>query len=634
MAIVCFLLLITPGFSASAQPTKQGRGTQEQDIQFGGTYANLKPGQQRLVDEWFRQYNEITKQNLNPAEDYDKLSLSTRTTFEAVTHALLTSKLTDQSGRPLGTAIDLVSYVETVHGMIPRTRGDLQFRIYVALKPTAVEMMEASREFKRGRDNTVYHKGYPVNYRQQGGVPSIQISTSPDGKRADIDVDYRSSNFPAAVVNGHLTASNSDVRAGNNYDRHANRWTGFGNWWRSIFGVRLKEADLKEDEAREGRIGIPRFPRAGRGKPEQAVYDFLNSWLVEQQPNQAVAYISPRAYSCINQVASDEQKKMNPGLVPFYLLEEMKKINRTLGRPARLGEVAESVRPNEPALRPIRNTHSAEFDLFDMPADIAFDFECANRNRLEGETEKGKPERKFGKYVGASLRLKSPQAKGDRLLILWAKESGYWKIISWSIEPDQLASKQAPEAAQAAAAETKLERVAGDPGMIAAAAGFFDAWFVKQNFDQAVGYVSERSYSCINLYLDEGAKKVRNWAEGRQKLREGMRNVAKKIGRKSDVSEAVEGIVPAHPALKLVTHPQEQAYTLVSVPDEIAKAFECLSQAQGVRIAQKTEGTGVYGNYYGTIFELKVEGAPAALYLLWGREKDQWKIIAYAIEVP
>ncbi len=634
IVMVCVLLLITPGFSASAQSTNQRTETQEQDIQFGGTYANLKPEQRRLVDEWFRQYNEITKQNLKPAEEYDGLSLSTRTTFEAVTHALLTSKLTDPSGRSLGTAIDLVAYVETVHGKIPQTRGDLQFRIYAALKPTAVEVLEASREFRRGRDNTVFHRGYPVNYRQEGGAPSIQFSISPDGKRTDIDVDYRSSKFPAAIVNGHLTASNSDVRAGNNHDRHVNRWTGFGNWWRSIFGIRLKEADLKDDEAREVRYGIPRFPRAGRGKIEEAVFDFLNSWLVEQQPNQAVAYISPRAFSCIDQVASDEQKKMNPGLVPFYILEGMKKINRTLGRPAKLGEVTESVRPSEPALRPIRNPHRAEFDLFETPEDIAFEFECANRNRLPGETEKVKPERRYGSFAGASLRLKLPQAKGDRLLILWTKESGYWKIISWSIEPDQLAGKEAPEAVQAAAAETKLERVAGDPGMIAAAAGFFDAWFVEQNFDQAMGYVSEQCYPCINLYLDEGVKKVRNWKEGRQKLREGMRNIAKKIGRKDDVSNAIERIVPAHPALKIVTHAQEQAYTLVSVPDEIARDFKCPSQAQGGKIAQQTEGTAVYGNYYGTIFELKVDGTPAALYLLWGREKDQWKIIAYSIEVP
>jgi hypothetical protein len=635
----CVLLLITPGFSVSAQPTKQEIGIQEQEIQFGGTYANLKPAQQRLVDKWFRQYNEITKQNLKPAEEYDGLLLSTRTTFEAVTHALLTSKLTDQSARSLGTTIDLILYVETVHGKIPRTRGDLQFRIYVALKPTALEVLEASREFRRGRDNTVFHKGYPVNYRQQGGVPSIQISTSPDGKRADIDVDYRSSKFPAAVVNGHLTAANSDVRAGNNHDRHVNRWTGFGNWWRSIFGVRLKEADLKDDESRKGRVSIPRFPRAGRGKPEEAVYDFLNSWLVEQQPNQAVAYISPRAYSCIDQVASDEQKKMNPGLIPFYILEGMKKINRTLGSPARLGEVAESVRPNEPALRSIAQPHSAEFDLFETPDDIAFDFECVNRNRLPDETEKGKPRRRYGRFVGASLRLKSPQAKGDRVLILWTRESGYWKIISWSIEPDQLAGNKAPKAAapkatQAAAAETKLDRVAGDPGMIAAAAGFFDAWFVKQNFDQAAGYVSEQCYPCINLYLDEEAKKVRNWKEGRLKLREGMRHIGGKIGRKDDVSEAIESIVPAHPALKLVTHTQEQAYALVSVPDEIARDFKCPSQAQGVKVAEKTSGTEVFGNYYGTIFELKVDGTPAALILLWGREKDQWKIIAYSIEIP
>ena len=91
-------------------------------------------------------------------------------------------------------------------------------------------------------------------------------------------------------------------------------WTGFGNWWRSIFGVSLKEDDIKDEESKAERYAIPRLPRAGKGKPEEAVYDFLNSWLVEQQPNQAVAYISPRAYSCIEQVASDEQKKLNPGL--------------------------------------------------------------------------------------------------------------------------------------------------------------------------------------------------------------------------------------------------------------------------------------------------------------------------------
>src|SRR5919197_4993683 len=97
MAFVLFLIM--PG----AQPQKKSSGNQEEDIKFGGTYANLKPEQRRLVDEWFRQFNEVTKENLNASEDYNELSLSVRTTFEAVTHALMTSKLTDKNGRSLGT---------------------------------------------------------------------------------------------------------------------------------------------------------------------------------------------------------------------------------------------------------------------------------------------------------------------------------------------------------------------------------------------------------------------------------------------------------------------------------------------------------------------------------------------------
>ena len=44
----------------------------------------------------------------------------------------------------------------------------------------------------------------------------MQFSLSEDGMRADVDVDYRSSKSPQALFNGHLTAANSDVRAGDN----------------------------------------------------------------------------------------------------------------------------------------------------------------------------------------------------------------------------------------------------------------------------------------------------------------------------------------------------------------------------------------------------------------------------------
>ena len=171
---------------------------------------------------------------------YDEIvSLSTKTTFDAVTHALMTTRLTDASGADLGDALSLVFEVDSVRGEIEGASGDRQFRVYARLVQDAVDTLKRSREFKRSADNSVYHKGYPISYRGEGGVPSIQFSIALDSRRVDIDVDYRSSSFPAGLFNGHLTASNSDVRAGNNYERHLNHWTGFQNWWRSFFGVGL-----------------------------------------------------------------------------------------------------------------------------------------------------------------------------------------------------------------------------------------------------------------------------------------------------------------------------------------------------------------------------------------------------------
>ncbi|MFN8006099.1 MAG: hypothetical protein U0V70_03560 [Terriglobia bacterium] len=630
MAVILFsLTLVMVGLSS-----QKGK-----EVQFGGTYANLKPAQRNLVDEWIRQYNTISKGNLKSAETYDDLSLSVRTTFEAVTHALMTSKLTSESGTSLGTALDVVAYLETVHGMIPESSGDLQFRIYVALKPTALQTLEESREFKRTGDNTVYHKGYPINYRQQGGTPSIQISCSPDGKRADIDVDYRSSKFPKAVVNGHLSSANSDVRAGNNYDRHVQRWSGFGDWWKSIFGVPLKESDLKEEQTTAKRGEIPKVPRAGKGKLEDAVYDFLNSWLVEQQPIQAVAYISRQAYACINQVESDEEPKINPGMAPFLIVNGMKKANRTMGKPSSLAEIAFAVQPKDPALKLIKQPHSALFELFETPDEMAFNFECANRSQAQPAATAGKPGGKYGKFFGASLRLKTSNAKSATLLTLWSKESGYWKILSWKVESDQFQPKQVPNAA-AAILETKIERTTGDPSVITATLNFFQDWFVKQKYQQAAAYLSPKCLPCVNLHTDEQKQKAQkkdpaaSWPEGQRRILNGMKNASDTIGKKSELSEAIRSLSPSNPIIKLVSHPQEQAYALVSVPDEVARNFECSSQAEGVKVAQKPNSPPVYGNFYGTVCELKVKGSPAALRILWGKEAGQWKIIAYSVEVP
>ncbi len=220
----------SPVISRWCAKQKDGCAPQE----FRGTYEELSPAQKKLIDEWYSEYNELTHDNSQPTE-YNQFSQSTRTTFEAVTHALMTTRLTDKSGKSMGNALDLVQSVEAINGKVPHARGDLQFRMYVVLRPDALQKLKASSEFFRDRDNTIYHHGYPLNYRQDGGAPSIQISVAKDARHADIDVDYRSAKFPQGLVNGHLTTANSDVRASGNTQKHLQRWQGLTDWWQSLF---------------------------------------------------------------------------------------------------------------------------------------------------------------------------------------------------------------------------------------------------------------------------------------------------------------------------------------------------------------------------------------------------------------
>src|SRR4030095_2459327 len=86
-------------------------------LRFGGGYDSLAPQQQELVQKWHGEYEAITGRNIDAKISYDNLPLSTRTTFDAVTDALLKTKLTDgATGTHLGNALDIVKLVESVHG--------------------------------------------------------------------------------------------------------------------------------------------------------------------------------------------------------------------------------------------------------------------------------------------------------------------------------------------------------------------------------------------------------------------------------------------------------------------------------------------------------------------------------------
>jgi hypothetical protein len=351
-AIVGCLLLSGIGgrFARAQQPPPPAR--------FGGAWSELDERRQRLVADWVSRFSKTTGRTIEVGPFYDDiLSLSAKTTFDAVTQALMTSQLTDAAGVRLGDALTIVERVDGLRGEIPGAGGDRQFRMYARLTPAAHGLLGRSREFKREGDNTRYHKGYPLNYREQGGVPSIQVSMSIDGRQADIDVDYRSSSFPAALFNGHLSVANSDVRAENNAELHAARWNGFQNWWRGFFGVSLNGETSPPDK--NSVLTLPKIPRAGKKNIEVMVNDFLRAWLVEGNAVAAMGYVSERAYNCLAWDAPDPAA-FDRGVAPYQLLINLKAASDSIGLHQSLDAVTVGVRLTMPALKVKNQPHHAQ----------------------------------------------------------------------------------------------------------------------------------------------------------------------------------------------------------------------------------------------------------------------------------
>ena len=603
-----------------------------QETQFGGAYAALEPEQRRLMTDWVARFNEVTEQSVEAEPFYDDLMrLSTRTTFDAVTHALMMTTLSDDSGTALGTALDLVRTMETVKGKIKGASGDQQFRMYAILTDDAVETLEASREFKRGTDNTVFHRGYPTNYRQQGRVPTIQISIARDGRRADFDVDYRSSSFPAALFNGHLSASNSDVRAGNNDDRHNARWEGFQNWWQGFFGVRLP-TDYEDNVANQA-VQIPDAPRIGDKTIEKMMLDFLTAWLIEGNIVESMGFISERAYPC---VALDRSVDLDLGMAPFVLMMGMKAAHEmldmpdmpdVLDRPESLEGVVLGVNLGDPVLKLVRQPHHAQFVIYSVPDDVAAEFDCASRMQLVDDS--GRAAREYGNYFASTFFVDTPSGKGETVALLWAREDGYWKIVSYESEP----MEEDPLADLHVAPTVEVTRIDVHEEFAGAVDDFLTSWFIDNDYDAAFDYMSPRCYSCYNLYRDEGVPEARSDEEAGRLIRESIEQTAETIGKRTNLDSLLTSIEPSHPIVQVMTHSAGETYSLTSLSNAIADLSDCATRARDEFVPDDLPLD--YGETFGANFRFQTRSGETPVFrTLWVNENGEWKIISFGVEEP
>ncbi len=395
-------------------------------------YDDLTDRQKTLFQSYTKSYNETTGFDLTESDYFNSMTISERTTYDAVSHALMNSTLTDAAGNDLGTALDLVANVERVAGQYYGRSGDQQFRLYVLLNAGARQTLESSQEFALGHLNTVYHVGYPYSFRQQGGLPNMQFSISEDGTKADIDVDYRSSKLPNAMFNGHLTSSNSDIRAGDNHEKHQGRWGGFVAWWRGVFGELEHHEESGSDVSllSRGRLEVPtplppnRPPGANPDALEDAAQEFLTDWLVRGNVDEALGFVSMNALACLDtdDVAGDET--LTPQRARALLVEAMKAAASKLDDRNNLTEAVEVVLPWRESIRVMEHPYDKDFALMELTNRDASVYLCGN-------PPVGGANDSYGTYFGAMFEYK---LSGSAVIgLLWAREDNAWRIVAWEV---------------------------------------------------------------------------------------------------------------------------------------------------------------------------------------------------------
>ena len=600
---------------------------------FGAKYASLKPEQKALVDDWIRRFSATLHKQVDPRMAYDNLPVSMKTTFNAVTHALLSTQLADPSGGKLGSAIQIIDKLDTVKGEVPGARGDKQFRIFVQLKPGALDLLSKSEQFRRVGDNTAYHKGYPICYRGKPAVPSIQVSATRDQMQADIDVDYRSSGFPKGLLNGHLSASNSDVRAGRNDEIHNDQWLGLNNWWRGLLSLSRADKSQRAPFEETGQMPAEPSSRAGM-KPADAVFDMLNTWLVKKDTENLISYFSEQSFACAD---LEPGEKVDRGMAKFRLLIALQRANERFGNVSQLADISTAV-PLEGSgerSKVVPHPYQGQFALYDVREDAAEQFKCGNRRDASLISPKAAASKKFGKYYGAVFRLGRKDDADQILATLWAREGNSWKLISYDVDPVWDEYRE-PNTAAAPPAGAPIVYVKAPAELAGASTKFLETWFVKRNVDSAFDYISAEAIDCVKINTSADQPPPKSPEDARALLKNAMQNVIEITGTVNRLDKATVTPEPNHADIKMVRHDNSKAFALVSIPDYMASALDCKARTVGepVSFNAPTEEKS-WGKYYAMGLRLaKVGEDSGVLWAVWSKEGPAWKIVAYTVLAP
>lgn len=119
------------------------------------------------------------------------------------------------------------------------------------------------------------------------------------------------------------------------------------------------------------------------------------------------------------------------------------------------------------------------------------------------------------------------------------------------------------------------------------------------------------------------------------RIRSGLNGAIERVTKGTDLAGMMSAVEPVNALLRPVTHPQSSAFSIMGVPAEMAASFVCQTRRDAEAPGGLKPIEATYGAYYLSASRLNYEGEDSpALLLLWAKDRDRWKVAAWAVEVP
>ena len=97
----------------------------------------------------------------------------------------------------------------------------------------------------------------------------------------------------------------------------------------------------------------------------------------------------------------------------------------------------------------------------------------------------------------------------------------------------------------------------------------------------------------------------------------------------------MSSVQPVNELVRPVEQVNSNAFAIMAVPDQMADSFLCQNRKLPEKTRELKPDDAKYGTYYLSANRLNYgEEESPALLLLWTREEDQWKVVAWAVELP